>query len=118
MAVKVSCKTCKQEYSVKPFLFKRGTNYCSKKCYSENHKLDSNIKGKYRRKSNGYGLHQIIWMQKEHFYVIPKGMIVHHVNGRTLDNRPENLTLLPKKYHDSLHQTIRKSEGRLSLPEV
>lgn len=35
---------------------------------------------------------------------LPKGAVIHHVNGDKLDNRPENLVICPdEKYHHLLH---------------
>ena len=38
---------------------------------------------------------------------IPKGCIVHHVNGQKRDNRPENLRVERKSAHSRAHTTIR-----------
>lgn len=45
-----------------------------------------------------------------------KGEIVHHINGDSLDNRPENLAIMTQAEHASLHSKAwhsqRRSEGR------
>lgn len=38
----------------------------------------------------------------------PKGMHVHHINGNTIDNRPENLAILSHQDHQRLHCTLTK----------
>lgn len=41
---------------------------------------------------------------------LPKGFIVHHVNGDTLDNNPENLQCLSVKEHNILTAKNRKRD--------
>jgi hypothetical protein len=33
----------------------------------------------------------------------PKGMHVHHLNGNSVDNRPENLVVLTAEAHQAIH---------------
>lgn len=43
---------------------------------------------------------------------LPKGAVVHHVNGNRSDNRHENLVICPdKKYHKLLHVRIDAVEA-------
>lgn len=62
---------------------------------------------KYR---NRYCLeHHLVYWQ--HFNVVPKNdEVIHHKNGDRFDNRIENLELISKKEHSSLH---KKLNGRL-----
>src|SRR5215467_371960 len=45
------------------------------------------------------------WMFEHHYVLggISKGQVTHHVNGNTLDNRPENLRVLTPSEHAHLH---------------
>lgn len=42
------------------------------------------------------------WM---HRYIVncPPGLIVHHINGNTLDNRRINLKIMTRDEHDRIH---------------
>lgn len=46
--------------------------------------------------------HRLIWIR--HNGPIPKGMEVHHRNGRMSDNRIENLELLTRAEHNRRHK--------------
>ena len=63
---------------------------------------------------------------REHIYiweiandkVLPKGWIVHHLNGMPSDNRPSNLVALPNRKHYHVFQAkakrIQELEARLN----
>lgn len=59
------------------------------------------IKGKYVAE------HILIW-EKTHNQPLPKGWIIHHLNGIKNDNRPENLLALPTKKHRLLLREYQK----------
>jgi len=56
--------------------------------------------------------HQYIW--EKAYGEIPKGYCLHHINLNKLDNRLENLQIMPIKKHHQLHDKLRKrdSNGR------
>ena len=70
--------------------------------------------GKYRTE------HRIVW-ETTNKKSLPKGWVIHHINGVKGDNRPENLTAMPRNKHTNwtlLHITqkrIRELE-QLHLP--
>ena len=50
--------------------------------------------------------HHYIW--EKLYSSIPEGYVLHHINFDKLDNRLENLQLLPEKEHHKLHDKMRK----------
>ena len=51
-------------------------------------------------------LHRLIY--EEHYGKIPKGYVVHHKNHNKLDNDPNNLELMTRGEHTTLHSTGNK----------
>ena len=78
----------------------------------------SNFKGGYISGS-GYKMlgmrnskfreHHLVWCsQKENLPFIPQGCVIHHIDGNKINNSPENLMLLDRPTHASLHALMRK----------
>ena len=53
----------------------------------------------HRAYRNGYVLEHILVWEQTHGKPLPKGWIIHHLNGIKDDNRPGNLIGLPNKKH-------------------
>jgi len=53
-----------------------------------------------------YGEHILVYLKSNNLNRIPKGLCIHHLNGNKLDNRPENLVMLDRKTHTSLHKSF------------
>lgn len=76
------------------------------------------------RESKGnkhYVLEHILVWEKVHNKPLPKGWVIHHINGIPNDNRPENLVALPNKKHYLVlkvkAQRIRELEAKVKLLE-
>lgn len=67
----------------------------------------------YQRK--GRRLHRMVW--EYHAGPIPSGYEVHHIDRNRENNNFENLQLLPKREHRSLHMSTpeRKEQSRKSI---
>lgn len=52
--------------------------------------------------------HHFVW--EKAYGKVPEGFILHHINLDKLDNRLENLQLLPLREHHKLHDRLRKRD--------
>ena len=51
-------------------------------------------------------------VMEEHLgIIIPKGFVVHHINGKKDDNRIENLALMTESAHTILHNNREYTKG-------
>ena len=63
---------------------------------------------------NGYVReHLLIWEQA--YGKLPKGYVIHHLNGIPDDNRIENLAALPIKSHSTVLKTYKKRIRNLEM---
>lgn len=75
--------------------------------------------GHPRASSNRVLEHRLIWEQTNG-RPLPEGWVVHHINGRRDDNRPENLFASPRASHhyalllQALKKRIRELEAEVS----
>lgn len=86
--------------------------YCSYKCAGVGNRKDYVLRNGYyyaysenhpNRNKQGYvPLHHLIF-EECHGFIIEKGYVVHHINGKKTDNRITNLQLMTDSDHKSLH---------------
>ena len=114
-----TCEICGNVFSVNPVEVKRGGGkYCSRACFFESRRRLA--KHPARRTNNGYVVvyapehpragkdgyileHILVWENANG--PVPDGFEIHHVDGNKTNNALENLTILPKAEHSSLHVT-------------
>jgi hypothetical protein len=115
---KTMCKSCylKNCTGPKNHAWRGGTRFKGKRntnCYMESYAPE------HKRAVRNYVLEHILVWEREHGKSLPKGYIIHHLNGIKYDNRIENLVALPQKKHHSwlvnaaLQERIRELEGSL-----
>jgi hypothetical protein len=77
--------------------------------------------GHPRANDGGYVFEHILIWEKVHNKYLPKGYVVHHLNGVKTDNRPENLVAMLRGAHASItdvyKQRIRELEAEVKLLE-
>jgi len=108
----IKCQKCGIEFFVSPSERTRrgGRKFCSWKCQRNDPSLE---RGKYVS-SDGYYIlttghggykREHIHIAEQVYGKIPKGYVVHHINEDKLDNRPENLQVMSRADHNTLHFT-------------
>lgn len=93
------CKKCGITYYVQKYREKTST-ICSNKCIKNGENFDKNTG--YIRK-NKTGIHRNMLEQFLKRKLL-KNEIVHHINGDKIDNRIENLIVMTRAEHVSLHK--------------
>jgi len=74
----------------------------------------------HRANKLGYVAEHIFVWEKAHNQPLPDGWVVHHLNGKKQDNRPENLLGMAKRGHSStlllkeVQKKVRKLEAKLA----
>jgi len=68
-----------------------------------------------RANKDGYIFEHILVWEQIHNKQLPKGWIVHHLNGIKDDNRPSNLLALPSKKHAILIPTLQEEIRKLGI---
>lgn len=63
-----------------------------------------------RANNRGYVYEHIYVWEQANEKSVPKGWVVHHKNGISTDNRPENLQALTWSAHTKLHNDLREKE--------
>lgn len=120
------CQSCngKKEWKTRPktsTFFKKGKENCNWK--GGKHKtplgyIQINMPEHHRASTNGYVFEHILIWEQTHQKPLPKGWIIHHLNGIRDDNRPQNLVAMPNNKHYLLLQAkakrIQELEGLLN----
>lgn len=95
---------------------------------TRNHWGENNPFWKGGQSLDGWG-HVTIWNSKKRKYTLrshivweevnqkplPKGWVIHHINGIKDDDRPENLEAMPTLSHDRLIPTLKKKIYELEI---
>lgn len=64
----------------------------------------------HRADKRGYVMEHILVWEKANGRELPKGWVVHHIDGVKNNNSPENLQAMTASEHSTLHNSTRKLE--------
>ncbi len=76
--------------------------------------------GHYRANKSGYVWEHILVWEETHKRKLPKGYLIHHINGIKDDNRPTNLLAMLRKGHSptlfvkGVQKRLREVEAQLA----
>lgn len=63
-------------------------------------------------------LHQVEWCKAFGYTEVPRGFVLHHVDGNKLNNHPSNLMLVTPRQHRLIHAYERATTIRSRSSEV
>ena len=92
----------------KKFIIFNGRKYCR---MGGKRKYFLSYTTKNLQRKNPKGLHVAIW-EYVHNQEVPKGYVVHHIDGNTFNNNPQNLECISLREHLELHKESRISYGK------
>ena len=70
--------------------------------------IEIRVESHHRARANGYVFEHILIWEQAHGKPLPKGWVIHHLNGVKDDNRISNLVALPNMKHCLLLQAKAK----------
>lgn len=74
----------------------------------------------HRADKDGYVMEHIVIWEEAHHQLLPKGWVIHHLNGIKDDNRPKNLLAMSRRGHSpglatkEVQKRLREVEAELT----
>lgn len=117
--IELICKTCGKTFYRHKSQAESRQPFCSQKCYNVYQRTIKPVWVRNGRKFirvNGKIMFEHRHIMEQYIdRTLKKNEVVHHINGDPMDNRIENLQLMKRSEHTSLHNMGKSRKGQMPM---